>query len=106
MIFSFYIVTKLDHNSTNYELDIDNIVCSFDGESILMLIKKLEDYYENMPENISWDKNISAIEYFQSAVDNNEVTITNLYNVTYETIEDFIANIIPDLHNNYPELFV
>lgn len=106
MIFSFYIVTKLDHNSTTYELDIDNIVCSFDGESILMLIKKLEGYYENMPENISWDANISAIEYFQSAVDNNKVTITNLCNVTYETIEDFIANIIPDLHNNYPELFV
>ena len=106
MIFSFYTVTELDHNSTNYELDIDNIVCSFNGESILRLIKNLEDYYENTPGNISWYKNISAIEYFQSAVDNNKVTITNLCNVTYETIEDFIANIIPDLHNNYPELFV
>lgn len=106
MVFSFYAVTALDHNSTNYELDIDNIVCSFDGESILMLIKNLEDYYENMSENTSWGENISTIKYFQSAVDNNEVTITNLYNVTYETIEDFIANIIPDLHNNYPELFV
>ena len=106
MIFSFYAVTELDHNSTNYELDIDNIVCSFDGESILMLIKKLKDYYKYMPENISCYENISAIEYFQSAVDNNEVTITNLCNVTYETIEDFIANTIPDLHNNYPELFV
>ena len=106
MIFSFYAVTKLDHNSTTYELDIDNIVCPFYGESIQMLIKKLEDYYENISKNISFSKNISAIEYFQSAVDNNEVTITNLCNVTYETIEDFIANIIPDLHNNCPELFV
>ena len=106
MIFSFYTVTELDHNYTNYELDIDNIVCSFNGESILRLIKNLEDYYENTPGNISWYKNISVIEYFQSAVDNNKVTITNLCNVTYETIEDFIANIIPDLHNNYPELFV
>ena len=106
MIFSFYAVTELDHNSTNYELDIDNIVCSFDGESILRLIKTLEDYYENMPEKISFYENISAIEYFQSAVDNNEVTITSLCNVTYKTIEDFITNIISDLHNNYPELFV
>lgn len=106
MIFSFYAVTELNHNSTSYELDIDNIVCFFDSESILMLIKKLEGYYANMPENISLGENISAIEYYQSAVDNNEVTITNLCNVTYETIKDFIANIIPDLHNNYPELFV
>ena len=106
MIFSFYAVTERNHNSTNYELDIDNNVCSFDGENIPVLIKKLEDYYENMPENISLGENISTIEYSQSAVDNNEVTITNLCNVTYETIEDFIANIIPDLHNNYPELFV
>ena len=106
MTFSFYAVTEFDHNSTNYELDINNIVCAFDGESILMLIKKLEDYYTNMPENISFGENISAIKYFQSAVDNNEVTITNLCDVTYEAIEDFIANIIPDLHNNYPELFV
>lgn len=106
MIFSFYAVTKLDHNSTNYELDIDNIICSFDGKSIPRLIKKLEDYYEKTPERISWCGNISVIEYFQYDVDNNKVTITNLCNVTYETIEDFIANIIPDLHNNYPELFV
>ena len=106
MTFSFYAVTELYHNSTNYELDIDNIVCSFGGRSILMLIKKLEDYYENMPETISFGENISAIEYFQSAVNNNEVTITNLCNVTYETIEEFIANIIPDLHKTYPELFI
>lgn len=106
MIFSFYIVTELDHNSTNYKLDVDNTLCSFVDESILMLIKRLECYYEDIPEKISRYENISAIEYFQSAVDNNEVTITNLCNVTYETIEDFIANIIPDLHNNYPELFV
>ena len=106
MTFSFYAVTEFDHNSTNYELDINNIVCAFDGESILMLIKKLEDHYANTPENIFFSKNISATEYFQFAVDNNKVTITNLCNVTYETIEDFIANIIPDLHNNYPELFV
>ena len=106
MVFSFYAVTELDHNSTNYELDIDNIVCSFDGGSILMLIKKLEDYYENMSENISLGENISAIEYFQSAIDNNKVTITNLCNVTYETIEEFIANIIPDLHKTHPELLI
>ena len=106
MIFSFYAVTRLDHNSTYYELAIHSIGCSFNSENILMLIKKLEDYYENMSENMSWYENISATEYFQSAVDNNEVTITNLCNVTYETIEDFIANIIPDLHDNYPELFV
>ena len=106
MVFSFYAVTELDHNSTNYELDIDNIVCSFDGRSILMLIKKLEDYYENMPENISLGANISAIEYFQSAVDNNKVTIVNICDVTYKSMEEFIANIIPDLHKTYPELFI
>ena len=106
MVFSFYAVTELDHNSTNYELDIDNIVCSFGGRSILMLIKKLEDYYENMSENISFGENISAMEYFQSAVDNNGVTITNLCNVTYKSMKEFIANIIPDLHKTYPELFI
>ena len=106
MVFSFYAVTELDHNSTNYELDIDNIVCSFDGGSILMLIKKLEGYYENMSENISLGENISAIEYFQSAVDNNEVTIVNICSVTYKSMEEFIANIIPDLHKTYPELFI
>lgn len=106
MIFSFYAVTELDHNSTSYELDIDSIGCSFDGESILMLIKKLEDYYENMSKNMSWYENISATEYFQSAVDDNETTITNLCNVAYETIEEFIANIIPDLHKMHPELFI
>ena len=37
MTFSFYAVTEFDHNSTNYELDIDNIVCHFDGENILKL---------------------------------------------------------------------
>ena len=106
MIFSFYAVTYLDNNSIDYELDINGIVCSFKGESILMLIKKLKVCYEHMSENVSLDANISAVEYFQSAVDNNEVTITNLCNVTYETIEDFITNIIPDLHKTYPELLL
>ena len=106
MVFSFYAVTELDNNSTNYELDIDNIVCSFDGGSILMLIKKLEDYYENMLGSISFGENISTIEYFQPQIDNNEVTIVNICSVTYKSMEEFIANIIPDLHKTYPELFI
>ena len=71
-----------------------------------MLIKKLEDYYANMRENIPFGKNISAVEYFQPQIDNNEVTIVNIRSVTYRSMEEFIANIIPDSHKTYPELFL
>jgi hypothetical protein len=39
-------------------------------------------------------------------IDNNEVTIVNICNVTYKSMEEFIANIIPDLHKTYPELLL
>ena len=106
MTFSFYAVTRIKSNYTNYELGIDGIVCSFRATSILNLIKKLEVYYVNYPEVILLSKKVSAIEYFQPKIDNNEVTIVNICNVTYKSMEEFIANIIPDLHKMHPELLI
>ena len=106
MKFSFYVVTRIKNNYTTYELDIDGIVCSFGDVSILNLIKRLEVCYIEEPESIPWSKKVSAIEYFQPKIDNNKVTIVHICNVTYKSIEEFIANIIPDLHKMHPELFI
>ena len=106
MTFSFYAVTRLDDNYTSYELDIDGIVCSFGDVSILNLIKRLEVCYIEKPESIPWSEKVSAIECFQSQVDDNKVTIVHICNVTYKSMEEFIANIIPDLHKMHPELFI
>ena len=78
----------------------------FGGINIFELIEELEEHYTGAPDAILWRINGSTIDYFQHGVDNNEVTITNVCNVTYESIEEFIINSIPDLRSNYPELFV
>ena len=106
MTFLFYAVIYLDNNSIDYKFDIDGVVYPFSETSILNLVKELEAYYTNWPDVMPWGKKVSTIEYFQPQIDNNEVTIVNICSVTYKSMEEFIVNIIPDLHKTYPELFI
>jgi hypothetical protein len=106
MTFSFYAVIYFDNDSINYKLDIDGVVYPFGETSILNLVNELEVYCVNWPGVMPWGKKVSAIEYFQPQIDNNEVTIVNICDVTYKSMEEFIVNIIPDLHKMRPELLI